>query len=326
MPVNRTRLYRNGALVAENFPVGEMRERLAEGPAAAGWIDLCDPVTEDLHRMAADFGLHGLAVQNATQKAQRAKLDEFDTHLFLNTYVVRLPPPGGLTAAAMAAFITPQLLITVRDANGIDINALLARWDADRELAGHGVAFLVYGLLDTIVDNHFEATRQLDDTLDSLDDLVFEQPSRSHQESQRRIFQARRDLVRLRQYALPMREVVNALMRPSMHTVDAGILPYYQDVYDHVLRVVEWTESLRDLVTTTLDASLMTQSNHLNVIVKQVTSWAAIIAVPAAITGFFGQNVRFPWQHTTEGLLLSLGTTLGFALVLFVVFRRRGWL
>ena len=119
----------------------------------------------------------------------------------------------------------------------------------------------------------------------------------------------------LRRVVLPMREVVNALMRRDLHVVDEQMAPYYQDVYDHVLRATEWTESLRDLVTTILETNLTIQGNRMNLVMKKVTSWAAIIAVPTAITGFYGQNVPYPGFSTHWGFwfstLLIIGLSVG---------------
>ena len=110
---------------------------------------------------------------------------------------------------------------------------------------------------------------------------------------QKRSFELRKSLVLLRRVVLPMREVVNTVLRRDLQSIDPEMLPYFQDVYDHVLRATEWTESLRDLVTTILETNISIQGNRMNMIMKKVTSWAAIIAVPTAITGFFGQNLAF---------------------------------
>src|SRR5205807_6435433 len=124
---------------------------------------------------------------------------------------------------------------------------------------------------------------------------------------QRRSFELRKSLVQLRRVVLPMREVVNSLMRRDLRIVDDAMGPYYQDVYDHVLRATEWTESLRDLVTTILETNLTIQSNRLNTITKKVTGWAAIIAVPTLITGFYGMNVPYPGFGNDWGFGFSIG-------------------
>jgi len=108
--------------------------------------------------------------------------------------------------------------------------------------------------------------------------------------------------------------------------IDDEMVPYYQDVYDHVLRATEWTESLRDLVTNIFETALTIRSNRLNIITKQVTSWAAIIAVPTAVTGWFGQNIAFPGKDTIVGVIESTVLILGLSVALYVVFRRKDWI
>ncbi|GAA3749884.1 magnesium transporter CorA family protein [Plantactinospora mayteni] len=344
MQMSSTRMYRDGALVDQGFPAQEVGDRLAADDRVVIWLDICRPTGDDLTLLAEELGMHQLAVEDVVQQAQRAKLDRYDTHLFLNTYMVRLDAAGGLTDNEVSAFIKPRALVTVRYTDRFDIREVLARWDESVDLASHGVAFLLYGLLDTLIDGHFSAVQQLDATLERVQAAMFKQgPSggaagggrggdvggvneMDRNEVQRRIFLARRDLVRLRQVTLPMREVVNALMRPTMHTVDEAMVPYYQDLYDHVLRVIEWSDSLRDLNTTMLETNLMLQNNQLNLIVKQVTAWAAVIAVPTAVTGFFGQNLAFPWRHTPAEFIVSLIVTFGLAIALYVVFRKKSWI
>jgi magnesium transporter len=123
-----------------------------------------------------------------------------------------------------------------------------------------------------------------------------------------------------------MREVVNALMRRDLHVVTDNLMPYYQDVYDHVLRAAEWTDSLRDLVNSILEANLTIQGNRLNVITKKVTSWAAIIAVPTFVTGFYGMNVPYPGFSRQAGLASALVVMAVAAFVLYLIFKRKDWL
>jgi len=147
-----------------------------------------------------------------------------------------------------------------------------------------------------------------------------------HTEMQRRSLTLRRSLGRLRKVVLPMREVVNTLMRRDLHLVDDAMIPYYQDVYDHALRAGEWTESMRDLVATIRETQLNIQGNRLNGIMKKVTGWAAVIAVPTAITGYFGQNIPFPGSQTVAGFWASTVSILAMSAGLYVLFKRRDWL
>jgi magnesium transporter len=321
----RTRLYRAGVLVQEDFPVADVSDHVVE-PDTYVWVDLCAPSEGDLDVIADELGLHQLAVADALATRQRPKLDRYSTHEFLNIYAVRLDHESGeLQQSELSAFITPTALVTVRKDDSLDMAAIVARWDTSMDLAGSGVGYLLYGLIDDIVDGHFEAVQQLDEEIEALEDLLFA-PGTGATDMQRRAFALRKSLVLLRRVVLPMREVVNSLMRRDVHIVSAEMAPYFQDVYDHVLRATEWTESLRDLVTSIMETNLTLQGNRLNVITKKVTSWAAIIAVPTAITGWYGQNLPYPGFASTSGLITSAVLISGISVGLYVTFKRKDWL
>ena len=222
-------------------------------------------------------------------------------------------------------FVTKRALVTVRKDEGVDIAPVLRRWDESSDLAKNGVAFLLWGVLDVIVDGHFDAVQSLDGELEGVQDALFDTSPREA-EVQRRSFELRKSLVLLRRVVLPMREGINALMRRDLHVVDSEMMPYYQDVYDHVLRATDWTESLRALVTTILETNLAIQGNRMNLVMKKVTSWAAIIAVPTAITGFYGQNLPYPGFATHWGFWVSSAVIVAVSGLLYLQFRRSDWL
>lgn len=320
-----TRCYRSGALVDENFPLDDVDEHLASEHAVV-WVDLCDPGLDELQVVADELGLHSLAVEDATTGRQRPKFDRYEGHDFLTAYAVRLDVESGeLVTGEIAAFITPNAMVTVRKDNDFPIDGLLTQFDANADLTVHGVGALVHALLDFVVDGQFDAVQALDEEIESLEDLLFD--DRPHdRDVQRRSFALRKSLVHLRRVVLPMREVVNTLMRRDVGVVPDALTPYYQDLYDHVLRASEWTESLRDLVSTIMETSLTIQGNRLNVITKKVTSWAAIIAVPTAITGFYGQNLPYPGFADHSGVVTSTSLIVFISVGLFVAFRRWDWL
>jgi magnesium transporter len=290
------------------------------------WLDFCRPTAEDLATIEHELSLHSLALEDAVTEHERPKLDRYDTHLYLSAYAMRLDvASGALSTSELGAFVTPQALVTVRKDEGYDIDAVVRRWDESAELASNGVAFLLWGLLDDIVDGHFEVVHALDSEIEGLEDLLFDDRPRDT-EVQRRSFELRKSLVRTRRVVLPMREMVNALMRRDLHVLDEGMTPYYQDVYDHVLRATEWTESLRDMVSTILETNLTIQGNRMNLVMKKVTSWAAIIAVPTAITGFYGQNVPYPGFARHAGFWTSSALIVVMSGLLYWSFRRRDWL
>ena len=319
-----TRLYRHGKLTAEGFAVEAISDHLAKNDCTL-WADFVSPSADELAAISEELGLHPLAVEDAVHSFQRPKLDRYDTHLFFAAYAVTLDAvTGALETHEVTAFITPHAMITVHGPK-FDISRVASRWDRDPDLAKHGVAFLLWGLLDEIVDGHFEAVQQLDSASDELEDALFDDLQRG-KEVQRRSFEFRKSLVLLRRVVLPMREVVNTVLRRDLETFDPEMAPYFQDVYDHVLRASEWTESLRDLIATILDTNLSIQSNRMNLIMKKVTSWAAIIAVPTAITGFFGQNLDFIGFGTAWGAWVSLGFIVLASIALYLQFKKRDWL
>jgi len=323
--IARTRLYRAGVLERDNFPVDEVDQYLSE-PGCVVWVDLCAPDEADLALVGEELGLHQLALADAVDRRQRPKLDRYATHDFLNMYAVTLTrSTGTLGLSELSAFVTPTALITVRKDDSFDMDDVVARWDNSADLAHFGVGFLLHALIDHVVDSHFDAVQALDDEIEQLEDLLFDDRARD-KDVQVRSFALRKSLVNLRRVVTPMREVVNGLMRRDVQIVPPELMPYYQDVYDHVLRATEWTESLRDLVTTIVETNLTLQGNRLNVITKKVTSWAAIIAVPTAITGFYGQNLPYPGFASQSGFLASTALIVGLSGGLYVAFRKRDWL
>src|SRR5215469_1366379 len=189
-----TRLYRDGRLELEGFPVSQISEHMTDESVMV-WLDLRNPDHDDLAVLSAEFGLHPLAVEDAGHEPQRPKLDRYRTHLFMTAYGAWLDSISGeLATSELAAFITRQALITVRKDDGLDIGAVIHRWDASPDLAKFGVGYLLYGLLDYIVDGHFAAVQSLDDAVELVEDQLFDDKARSV-EVQRRSFELRKSLV-----------------------------------------------------------------------------------------------------------------------------------
>jgi magnesium transporter len=318
-------LYRNGVVEAEDVPTADLSKHLRDDDLTV-WVDLGAPTDAELELVAGALGLHELAVEDARQPHQRPKLDQYDSHCYLTAYSVALDnDTHRLAIAELGVFLTDRAVITVRTDERFDIDAVVRRWDDMSHLAKHGVGFLLHGLLDYVVDTHFDAAQSLDDLIDDLEDLVFEERPYDKQ-VQRRTLALRKSLGKLRRVVLPMREVVNTLIRRDQKIIDQAMVPYYQDVYDHVLRATEWTESLRDLVSTIRETQLSIQGNRLNLIMKKVTGWAAVIAVPTAITGFYGQNVPFPGNGQPWGFVTSVVAIVVVGGGLYALFKHRDWL
>ena len=318
-----TRAYSGGALVAEGFPVQDLSDRRTQGFV---WLDLLEPDEGDLQVLIEEFGLHPLAIEDAGQEHQRPKLDRYADHAFLAAYDVR-PGHGGdpLDLGEIAAFITHDALVTVRKSAQLPLKLLLERWDTTPELAASGVGFLLYGLLDVLVDGHASAAEALDDEADELEDLLFAEDA-STDDLQRRTFALRKTMTTLRRAASPMRDVLLTLKRPELRLVDDRLAPYLRDVDDHVLRNIEHVETLRETLGTILDVNLTLSSNRLNTTIFRLTAYAALLTVTTAITGYFGQNVPFPGFGHPAGFAFSTVLLLASVGGLYVLFRRKGWL
>ena len=314
----RTRLYRNGSLAQEGFPVAQVSDFLSEQDTTV-WLDLRDPTRSDLATVAEELGLHALAVEDALQRHQRTKLDRYDGHLFLTVYSVHLDRASGeLHTAELAVFATDRALITVHD-GGFDVDTLVHRWDSG-DLTVEGTGALLHGILDLAADTHLDAARELDEELDALEAALFEDRPDI---PLRRVVSLRRAISELRRIAVPMREIVSGLLN---HDLDRQLLPYFQDVQDHVLHAIGWTDSLRELTNALRDGNLNAQSNQLNQVMKKVTGWAAIIAVPTAITGFYGQNIPYPGNEQPWGFWISTVAICVLSIALYASFKRRDWL
>ena len=319
-----TRVYRRGALEAEDFPLEQVSDYLEQSDTIV-WVDFCAPSKQQLHELANELGLHELAVEDALGPHQRPKLDHYESHLFLSCHSVRVNDEGGLDETEIDAFVNHRWLVTVRKDEGFPMEPVQRRWGRSPDLLQHGVSFLLYGLLDVVVDGYFTTVQAFDDFYDEVSDVIFsDNPLDPSQ--QRRWFQMRRSLVRFHRLVVSMREAISGLMRREGSAVSADLYPYYQDVYDHILRVTEATDALRDLVATIVETNLSLRDYRQNQVMKKVTSWAAIIAVPTLITGYYGMNVPYPGSGENWGVAVSAFLIVVLSAALYALFRKRDWL
>jgi magnesium transporter len=323
--MTHSRVYRDGRLQAEDFPPEDLAGHL-DDPGVIVWVDLQEPTEQDLAEITGKLGLHPLAVRDAVGNHQRPKLNHYQRHSLVIAYATEVTPKSGvLHAHEMAIFVTEKALITVRKDDGIDMAHVVELWDAQSQLAGSGVPFLLYGVLDHIANTYLDSLLVLDDHIESLEDAVFTEPPTSVS-MQRRSLRMHKSLVQLRRKVAPMRDVLGPLTRRESDIFDDRMLPYYQDVLDHILYSAEQIESLRDLIATIRDTQLNLQGNRMNLIMKKVTSWAAIIAVPTLITGFYGQNLPVPGVDQPWGFWLSTVAMVLASITLYASFKRKDWL
>lgn len=332
----RTRLWVDGDLKTEDFPLEDVSNHLAEDSALV-WVDMCNPDHDVLCQLADELGFDQHAVEDTVAHAERTKATRYATHTFLTVYATALAPPlandleSRLLLARVSIFVLPNGIVTVRHESDpqrpvFDIDEVVSRWDENSDLLRLGAPALLHGLLDVIVDGQFDTIQQLDDAIEALEDGLFDDRAQTRT-IQRSTYRLRKELVELRRVVLPMREVINTIMRRRAERSDTVELDsWYSDLYDHVIRAAEWTESLRDMITTVFETNLSLQDARLNTIMKKLTGWAAIIAVPTAVTGWYGQNVPYPGFQTPVGVLASALIIVVTSGLLYVAFNRRGWI
>jgi magnesium transporter len=320
----RTRLWRNGVLEAEDFPFEHVSDYVCQDDCLV-WVDLQSPSAEVLDQLGEELSLDKLAIEDAVAHHERPKASRYATHTFLTAYALNLDRASGeLGDVQVSAFVLKHALVTVHQGDWFDIDTIVGRWDENADLIKFGVKALAWGMLDVLVDGHFEVVQALDDEIESLEDILFDEAA-APQQIQRRTFALRKSLVHARRAVLPMREVLNTLMRRDNDITDE-LRPYFEDLYDHVLRAAEWTESLRDLVSSVFETNLSLQDARLNTIMKKLTAYTALIAIPTAVTGFYGQNVPYPGFSKHWGFVSSVLAIVVLAGLLFGVFRRKDWL
>jgi magnesium transporter len=321
----QTRAYRKGVLECRDFPLAQVSDLLQDEELVI-WIDLCPPEEAVLDEIARELNLHELAIEDALLEHQRPKVDRYETYLFLAAHAVRLDADSAtLVTTEIDAFINPRWLVTVRNDEAFSMAEVEQRWDRSPDVAVAGVTFLVYAILDLVVDGYFDAIEVFDTYYDDVADVIFNEQI-ADLSRQRHWFEMRRALVRFHRLVVPMREVLGGVMRRDTIPVESIVFPYYQDVYDHLLRVVESTDTLRDLASSIVESSLSLRDFRQNLVMKRVTSWAAILAVPTLISGFYGMNVPYPGSNETWGFVTSTILMVVISGGLYWSFRRRDWL
>lgn len=318
-----TRCYLDGRLEESEFDPERVSDFL-ENRRNLVWLDIDEPTPRDIEMLGKEFGFHPLALEDCLHPHQRPKIEQFENHFFLVAYGMT-HRGGELEAHEMAMFVGHNYLVTVRKPPAFDITPAVKRWESHEELAAEGGGYLLYILLDEIVDGYFDVIDVLEDRAEDVEDHVFGESMPGTVQNE--IFDLKKGLLRFRRATAPLREVLDVLQRRSADVVTQRLEPYYRDVYDHVLRATDFLDSLRDLLSSALDASLAVVSNRLNEVMKSLTSWAAIILVPTLIAGIYGMNFdHMPELGWLFGYPMALGLMLLSAGLLYRTFKGRRWL
>jgi magnesium transporter len=316
------RLYRDGKLDQEHVSPDRISSLLNEEGTLL-WVDIEDPTENDLRRIEEHFSFHPLAMEDTQHRNQRPKVEVYEGYYFLVLYGLQLQE-GDLAEHEIHVFVGEGYLVTLRYPPPYGLEKVHRRWERQANLASEGGGFLLYALLDEVVDDYFDAAERFEDESEEIEDHVFADDV--DPDLQKRIFALKKRVVEFRRRVMPLREVLDLLQDEGGVVTDA-LRAYYRDVEDHVIRILEFVDSVRDLLTTALEAHLSQISNRLNQVMKQVSSWAAILLVPTVIAGFFGMNfANFGGWLSSWGWLWSGTLMFGASWSLYVYFRKQGWL
>ena len=289
------------------------------------WIDIQDPSLDEIEQIGARFRLHPLALEDASRFRQRPKLDQYDTFMMIVFFALDWPAGMGPQAQELHLFAGENYLVTIHHGELPEIATTAARWCQAPNFQGKlGIGFLVYALLDAIVDDYFPILDLLADRTDELEQAIFDAKDISAQEE---IFTLKKDLLAVRRILGPERDVMNVLVRRDNPLFGDHDVVYFQDVYDHVLRVTDALDLYRELLTSALDASMSVTANRLNKVMRTLTASSIILMSMTLVAGVYGMNFDFmPELHWTLGYPWALGLMVVVGTALFTLFRRIYWL
>jgi len=320
----RTRVWRAGTASEHDIPLLDLPKLLAE-EGTLTWVDLLDPKPDDVRELADAIGLDKHTVEDALGETERPKAVRFHDYFFVTCFTVEgMAEDDDLHR--LSIIVLPRAVVTVRLGDDFPVDTVEETFSEDDDLVRLGAKALLHTILDTVVDDYFKVVTRIDDAVDDLESGLFDQ-QHAGPAIARQAFTLHKRISRMRRVTLPMREVVTTMLRRTGTDGDHHeLLPYYEDLYDHTMRIAEWSESLRDTIESVQDTNLALGDAALNNVMKKLTSWAAIIAVPTAITGWYGQNIPYPGFGEVWGFWFSTVLMVVIAVALYVAFKRRNWL
>jgi magnesium transporter len=287
-------------------------------------LGLLEPSPELLARVQAQFGLHDLAIEDASKAHQRPKLEQYSDALFIVARTAQLID-GRIVFGETHIFVGAGYVVSVRHGPSTSYGAVRRRCKSCPTILVNGANYILYAILDFIVDNYMPVLETIHAEVEVMEDKVFVETL--EQSEVQRLYMMRRDLLRLRNAALPLVEVCRRLEHADVRQIEPAMQPLFRDVTDHVRRIQEEIDSLREVLAFAIEASLMTGQAQQNDITRRLAAWGAILAVPTAVAGIYGMNFHdMPELSWHYGYLVVMVAIVAVCSLLFVRFRRSGWL
>ncbi|MGF9757046.1 magnesium and cobalt transport protein CorA [Microvirga sp. 0TCS3.31] len=315
-------VYVGGRRVAE-IPIEDVGE-WSKKPGHVVWIGLHEPNLDLLRQVQREFNLHDLSIEDALKAHQRPKLEQYGEALFIVARTAQMLD-GRIAFGETHLFVGHGYVVSVRHGASTSYAPVRERCEADQKAFSEGEDFILYAILDFIVDNYMPVIETIQAEVEEIEDCILAEAATSSQVP--RLYQLRRDLLRLRNAAVPLVEVCRRLEQPGLPGIDPAMSPLFRDVSDHIRRVQEEIESLREVLAFAFETSLMTGQAQQTEITRKLAAWAAILAVPTAVAGIYGMNFEYiPELHWRYGYALVLAMILAVCGWLYWRFRQRRWL
>jgi len=316
--------YAEGRRVGD-ISIPDISEALKQ-PGVFVWIGLHDPAPELLKQIQHEFGLHDLAVEDAQVAHQRPKLEQYGDSIFV---VLR---PAILTSDQQHVqlgethlFVGPRYVVSIRHGDTPSYTAVRTRCESTPATLAKGPGFVLYSVMDFIVDQYFPVLDTLGDQLGRLEDEIFS--DEFDRNTVQQIYDLKRNLVEVKRAVSPLVDVCNRLVRFDMPLIPEDTRPYFRDVYDHAIRINEQVDTLRELLTSALEAHLSLTAVAQNDAMKKLAGWAAIIGVPTMVAGVYGMNFKFmpelEWHYGYPVVVAGMAAMCAY---LYYRFKRSGWL
>jgi magnesium transporter len=314
-------LYENGEKVAD-LPIDDI-EGYSKGPGSFVWVALRDPDDLELDLIEKKFGLHELAVEDARHGHQRPKLEEYGASLFLVLHVVERGEEE-LRQGEVAIFVGPGYIVSVRRNTELGFADVRRRCELEPELLRHGPAYVLYALMDAVVDRYVPVLEGLLEEAEQIEERIFS--GRNTRAQIEALYGLRRKLILLDRAIGPLLEVTGKLHGGRVPPICAGLHDYFRDVYDHLLRLKQSIENLREMAATVMSVNLSLITISENEVTKRLASYAALVAVPTMIAGVYGMNFQYmPELSWRWGYPAALAAMVVIDLYLVYRFRKAGW-
>jgi magnesium transporter len=318
-------VYQDGAKLAD-IPVADISDYMGE-PRCFVWVALLDPAAKELDEMQLEFGLHELAVEDARHGHQRPKIEEYGDSLFAVLHLLEPAADGSteLDVGEVSVFVGPNYVLSVRSRSKLGFLGVRERCEREPELLRMGSGFVLYALMDAVVDRYFPIIDALEVDLEAIEQQIFTKGAARASITQ--LYELKQRVMVLKRAAAPLREGAGKLYGGRVPQICMGVQEYFRDVADHLSRIDASIDSIRDTIGTAIHVNLSMVTIEEAEVTKRLAAWASIFAVCTAFAGIWGMNFEhmpeLQWQYGYTFALLLIGSACGY---LYYRFRRTGWL